>query len=47
MKELLFSIFLTLGILFFFIAGISMKRAGFKLAMILGAIFIYLALIFW
>jgi uncharacterized membrane protein len=46
MKGLLFSIFLTLGILFFFIAGISMKKTGFKVAIILGVIFLYLALIF-
>jgi len=45
MKEALFSLFLTLGILFLFIAGISGNNKGFKTALILATIFLYLAYI--
>jgi cytochrome c oxidase assembly factor CtaG len=46
MRALLFSAFLTLGILFTFIAIYSSRRRGFEVAFLLGMIFLYLALIF-
>jgi len=46
MNVLLFTLFSTLALIFLFIAGFSTKYQGFKLALILGALFFYLALIF-
>jgi membrane-bound ClpP family serine protease len=46
MRALLFSVFLTLGFLFTFIAIYSSKKRGFEVAFLLGMLFLYLALIF-
>jgi hypothetical protein len=43
MKVIIFSSFLTLGLIFLFIAGFSTKAKGFQLAFFLGAIFLTLA----
>jgi hypothetical protein len=43
MNALLFATSLTLSLLFFFIAGFSEEYKGFRLALILGMIFLYLA----
>jgi len=43
MKAIIFSSFLTLGLIFLFIAGFSTKFKGFQLAFFLALVFLTLA----